>query len=101
MVVALDRYTERKITLCVPLANHGRIVQLMTRLLEKAIAAAKETSPEVQDAIASRILAEINDEEVWAASFDATSDAAWDKLAADVRADIKSGGHEPLDSLLK
>jgi hypothetical protein len=37
---------------------------------------------EVQDAIATRLLAEVADEQAWAARFAATTDEQWDRLAA-------------------
>jgi hypothetical protein len=73
----------------------------MTQLLEKAIAEAKKTPPEVQDAIASRILTELRDEEAWEEAFAKTRDGQWDRLAARVRDEIDSGDTDSLDELLK
>ncbi|MFQ4139596.1 hypothetical protein PGN35_025130 [Nodosilinea sp. PGN35] len=40
---------------------------------------------EEQDAIATRLLAELEDEQAWQSRFDATTDDQWDNLAALVR----------------
>jgi len=69
----------------------------VTTLLQRAIAEA-ETLPAVdQDAIASRLLAEIEDERQWNARFAATTDDQWDRLVAEVRRDVTAGGARPLD----
>jgi hypothetical protein len=69
----------------------------MTSLLQRAIAEANKLSPEDQDAIASRLLAEIEDEQGWAARFAATTDDQWDRIVAEVRRDIATGGTRPLN----
>jgi hypothetical protein len=62
----------------------------MTELLENAIAQLK-LLPEIdQDAIASRILAEIQDEQRWSKSFAETSDQQWELLADMARQEIAS-----------
>jgi hypothetical protein len=66
----------------------------VTHLLEKAIAEAKKTSPEVQDAIASRNLAELRDETAWSAAFTNTTEDQWDRVADQVCAEIASGDSE-------
>ena len=73
----------------------------MTQLLEKAIAEVRKSPPEVQDAIAGHILAELHDEQAWTTAFAQTSDGQWDKLAAQVRREIASGDTDSLDDLLK
>ena len=72
----------------------------MTQLLEKAIAEAKTSPPEIQDAIANLILAELHDERKWQQAFGSTGDEQWDRLAESVRKEITSGDTEPLDNLL-
>ena len=69
----------------------------MTELLQQAIAEIEKLSDEQQDAIATRFLAELKDEQAWEKSFDATTDAQWDDLAAMVRQDIVSGKTVPLE----
>lgn len=62
----------------------------MTELLQQAIAEVSKLSEEQQDAIAARLLAELEDEQAWQARFEATTDTQWDNLAAMVRQDIES-----------
>lgn len=72
----------------------------MTELLQKAIAEVLKLSDEEQDAlvkdrpeaIATRLLAELEDEQAWQSRFDATTDNQWDNLATLVRQGIASGG---------
>jgi hypothetical protein len=69
----------------------------MTTLLQRAIAEAEKLPIEDQDAIASRLLAEVEDERQWAARFAATSDDQWDRIVEEVRRDVATGGTRPLD----
>jgi hypothetical protein len=71
----------------------------MTTLLQRAIAEAEKLPIEDQDAIASRLLAEVEDERQWAASFAATTDDQWDRIVADVRLDVATRGTRPLDEV--
>ncbi|MEA2642414.1 MAG: hypothetical protein QOF51_3808 [Chloroflexota bacterium] len=73
----------------------------MTELLQRAIAAIQELPEDVQDAIAARVLAEIADEQDWSRQFEATTDAQWDHLAAQVRRDIAANKTIPLEELLQ
>jgi hypothetical protein len=73
----------------------------MTQLLKQAIAEAKKSPPDVKDAIASRILAELRDEEIWSEAFAKTTDEQWGRIAAGVRAEVKSGEPGDLDDLLQ
>jgi uncharacterized protein YllA (UPF0747 family) len=76
----------------------------MTELLQQAIAAIQQLPIEQQDAmvedrpevIASRFLAEIQDEKAWQTRFDSTTDRQWDDLAAMLRQEIKAGDLIPL-----
>ncbi|NJP10541.1 MAG: hypothetical protein HC866_14560 [Leptolyngbyaceae cyanobacterium RU_5_1] len=63
----------------------------MTDLLEKAIAQLKALPAEEQDVIATRILAEIKDEQMWKTRFETTTDKQWDRLAELVRQEIATG----------
>jgi hypothetical protein len=47
----------------------------MTDLLQRALDQIEDLPAELQDAIAARILADLEDEQAWAASFESTSDA--------------------------
>lgn len=71
----------------------------MTELLERAIAAVKMLPSEVQDAIATRLLSEIEDEQAWNIRFTTTTDAQWDCLADKVRRGIATGKNIPLDDI--
>ncbi len=65
--------------------------KIMTELLQRAIAEVSKLSDEDQDAIATRLLAELEDEQAWQSRFDTTTDTQWDNLAALVRQEIASG----------
>lgn len=69
----------------------------MSTPLRQALAEAEKLPAEDQDAIASRLLAEVEDERGWAARFAATSDDQWDRIVAEVRRDVAKGGTRPLD----
>jgi hypothetical protein len=69
----------------------------MTELLQRAIAAIEKLPEDVQDAIAARLLVEVADEQAWAASFGATTDARWDELAETARSAIREGTTTPLE----
>jgi hypothetical protein len=57
----------------------------MTALLQKAVAEAEKLPQEDQDAIAARLLAEIEDERKWAASFAATTDTQWERMIKEAK----------------
>lgn len=69
----------------------------MTELLQQAIAELKKLTTEEQNAIASRILEELKDEQIWSSSFQSTTDEQWDQLAAMVRKDIAEGNTIAVD----
>jgi len=62
----------------------------MSRLLEKALAEVRKLPETDQDAIASIILAEMEDDARWDEAF-ANSQGALETLAAKTRADIQAG----------
>ncbi len=68
----------------------------MTELLEQAIAQLKALPNNEQDAIAARLLAELEDEQAWKAQFESTTDAQWDRIAEMVRQEIAAGDITPL-----
>ena len=72
----------------------------MTELLERVMAKLKVLPADEQDAIASRVLDELEDEEVWKDQFAATTDDQWDNLAKMVRREITVGDISPLDDIL-
>jgi hypothetical protein len=69
----------------------------MTKLLEQAIAEIQKLSEEAQDAVAARLLAELADDQEWEASFAATTDEQWRRMAALVRREIAAKDTTPLD----
>jgi hypothetical protein len=71
----------------------------MTRLIRQAIAEIDELPPQEQDAIASLILDELADERAWAASFAATTDEQWKRMADEARREIAAGETIPLDDV--
>ncbi|QEH35582.1 hypothetical protein OJF2_41350 [Aquisphaera giovannonii] len=71
----------------------------MTTLLQRALAEVEKLPAEDQDAIASRLLAEVEDERAWAARFAATTEEQWDRIVADVRRDVATGRTHPLDEV--
>lgn len=71
----------------------------MTELLERAIAQLKALPADEQDAIASRLLRELEDERIWKAKFAATTDEQWDNLAEKVRQEIAGGDITPLNKV--
>jgi hypothetical protein len=68
----------------------------MTALLEQTMAAIEQLPVDAQDAIATRLLAEVADEQAWAGRFATTTDAQWERIAASVRQAITT---EELTSL--
>jgi hypothetical protein len=71
----------------------------MTSLLRQAFSEAEKLPAEDQDAIASRLLEEVEDERRWAAGLAATTDDQWDKMVAEVRRDVATNGTRPLDEV--
>jgi hypothetical protein len=53
----------------------------MTELLQRALAEIEKLPVDAQDAMASRILADLEDEQAWEARFEATSPEQWNRLA--------------------
>lgn len=68
----------------------------MTELLERVIAQLKTLPDDEQDAIAARLLAEMEDEQAWKAQFESTTDNQWDRMAEMVRQEIAAGDTTPL-----
>ena len=70
-----------------------------SELLQRAIAVLEKLPEDAQNAIAARLLAEVEDEQAWAASFEATTDAQWDRLAASAWQEIATGDTVPLEEV--
>jgi hypothetical protein len=71
----------------------------MTELLRRAVAEVEKLPAKEQDAIAARLLAEIEDERQWDERFASTTDDQWDRLVAGVRREVAEGGTVPLDDV--
>ena len=72
----------------------------MTELLQRAIAEIQKLPADTQDAIAARILADLEDEQAWAARFAATTDDQWDRMVEQVQHEIRTGDVVDLDEVL-
>jgi hypothetical protein len=70
----------------------------MTKLLEKAMEKVSKLPQDEQDAIASQILAELEDEAAWAKQFAASKDKLR-RLSAKALAEDSRGETLPLDEL--
>ena len=71
----------------------------MTELLQQAIAEIQKLPADQQDAIASRLMAELKDERRWTEQFESTTDEQWDRLANMVRQEIAGGDTVSLDEV--
>ena len=71
----------------------------MTELLEQVITEVGKLPAAEQEAIASRILAELADEHEWATRFSATTDQQWDRLSELARQEISAGSTDQLDDV--
>jgi hypothetical protein len=71
----------------------------MTELLQKVFAEIEKLPADQQDAIATRLMAELKDEQAWTTRFETTTNAQWDHLAELVRQDITNGEIVPLDEV--
>ena len=63
----------------------------MTELLQQVISEIQKLPADQQDAIASRLMAELKDEQRWTEQFESTTDEQWDRLAGMVRQEIAGG----------
>ena len=73
----------------------------MTELLQRAFAEVEKLPTDTQDAVATRILADLADEQAWAERFEATSAEQWNRLAEMARQEIARGDTLPLEDALK
>jgi mRNA-degrading endonuclease RelE of RelBE toxin-antitoxin system len=71
----------------------------MTELLQRVIAELEKLPEDEQDAIATRLLAELEDERAWKIRFESTTNEQWDRLAQMVRQEIVAGDTTPLDEV--
>lgn len=71
----------------------------MTGLLEEALRRVESLSPDLQDAFASRIIENLEDEEAWARRF-RDNPAALRSLAREAADEHQRGETRPLDGLI-
>ena len=71
----------------------------MTELFRHAITEIEKLPDDQQDAIATRLLAELKANQNWTVCFESTTDEQWDKLAAMVRQEIANGETVLLDEV--
>jgi hypothetical protein len=71
----------------------------MTELLQQVISEIQKLPADQQDAIASRLMAELKDEQRWTEQFKFTTDEQWDRLADMVRQEIAGGDIASLDEV--
>ena len=63
----------------------------MTELLQQVIAQIEQLPLDRQDAIATQLITQLQDEQKWETSFESTTDEQWDRMAAMVRQEISRG----------
>ncbi len=73
----------------------------MTELLRRAFAELEKLPDDQQNAIATRLLEELKDEQAWLYRFESTTNEQWDRLAAMVRKDIANGETIPVSQIVK
>ena len=71
----------------------------MIKLLEQAVAEIEKLPEDAQDAIAARLLADLADEQAWAARFAATTEAQWERMAALARQEIDAADTIPFEDV--
>jgi len=71
----------------------------MTDLLRQAITQIEKLTPPQQDTMAARIMAELADDDAWDASFAATTDEQWDRLADSARREISANETIPIEEV--
>lgn len=64
--------------------------------IAQRIAQLKQLPEDRQEAIATRLLAEIQDELNWTTRFEATTDEQWEAIAQSVREEIAAGDTTPI-----
>ena len=72
----------------------------MTKLLQQAVKQIeRQLTPEQQDAIASRLLADLQDQLNWDSRFSNTTNEQWEAMAKMVRQEILNKETIPLDDI--
>ncbi len=67
----------------------------MTELLERVINKLKTLPADEQNAISTRLLAEMEDEQKWRSQFESTTDDQWDRMAEMARREIAANEITP------
>jgi hypothetical protein len=73
----------------------------MTQLLQRAISELSKLPDDTQDALAMRILADLEDDQAWDAQFAATTEEQWTRLAEMAQREIAAGDSMPLEEFLR
>ena len=68
-------------------------------LLEQVFAEIQKLPQNQRDAIATRILIDLKDEQAWTERFETTTDEQWARLAEGVRREIAMGDAVPLNDV--
>jgi hypothetical protein len=71
----------------------------MTQSLQRAIAKLEQLPADTQDALAARILADLEDEQAWEMRFDSTSAEQWERLVNGAQREIAAGETTPLQDV--
>jgi hypothetical protein len=71
----------------------------MIESLQRVIAEIEKLPTDTHNAIANRLLDELEDEKAWGDRFESTTDQQWDNLAAMVRQEISAGDTISLDEI--
>jgi len=73
----------------------------MTQLLQRAISELSKLPEDTQDALATRILADLEDDQAWDEQFAATTDEQWARLSEMAQRDIAAGDSMSLEEFLR
>lgn len=73
----------------------------MTELLQRVIAELEKLPEDEQDAIASRLLAELEDEQAWKVRFESTINEQWERLGQIARQEIVAYDTTPHNKILQ
>ena len=73
----------------------------MTQLLQRAISELSKLPDDTQDALATRILADLEDDQAWDVQFAATTEEQWARLAEMAQREIAAGDSMPLEEFLR
>ena len=72
----------------------------MTDLLQQVISKLENLPADAQDAMATRILADLEDDQAWDERLEATTAQQWSKLAEMAKRELASGEVTPMEDFL-